>query len=457
MRSHPVKFFAHSKTAVFFFIFLALSCQPVQKIQSDRSQRISEVLSRIQAPVFPERRFSVMAFGALPDSPADSKPAFDKAIAECAASGGGIVVVPTGIYQLNGPIHLESNINLRLEEGSVLKFSSEPSDYLPVVRSSWEGTLLYNYSPFIYAYQKENIAITGTGTIDGEASETWQLWRDKQLESQLLSREMNHKGVPVEERIFGEGHFLRPHLVQLFDCKNILVEDVTIEDSPFWCVHLLMCKNVTVRGVKYDAQNKNNDGVDPEYSEDVLIENVRFNNNDDNVAVKAGRDHEGRSMKNGSRNIVVRNCSFMGLHALVIGSEMSAGVSNVFVENCNYGGYVKRGIYLKSNADRGGEISHIYVDNLSFGETDNCFQITSTYKNEGEGYPTDIHDVYLSNVSCEKANEYGVFIQGSAEKKANAVYLENITIDSAATPAFIENAENIRMENVRINGQEFKR
>ena len=167
---------------------------------------------------------------------------------------------------------------------------------------------------------------------------------------------MNHNNTPIDQRIFGEGHYLRPQLIQLYDCKNILIEGVKIEDSPFWCLHLLRCENITVRNIKYEAYNKNNDGIDPEYSKNILIEDITFNNSDDNIAIKSGRDDEGRASEFHSENIVVRNCHFKGLHAIVIGSEMSAGVENVFVENCDFSGKLKRGIYLKSNPDRGGYI-----------------------------------------------------------------------------------------------------
>ncbi len=408
------------------------------------------VIARIKAPVFSNNIFDVTELGAIGDSVTDCKPAFDAAIAACKQDGSGSVVVPAGIYLLNGPIHLVSNMNLHLEEGSRLKFSSNPAHYLPVVKTSWEGTFLYSYSPFIYGYQLENVAITGSGVIDGEGSKTFSPWYPLQDADQQLSREMNHKNVPVEERVFGEGHYLRPHLVQLYGCNNILIEGVRLEDSPFWCVHLLECRNATVRGISFSAYNRNNDGIDPEYSEDVLIENVVFNNADDNVAIKAGRDHEGRAAKHGGRNIVVRNCQFRGLHALVIGSEMSAGVENVFVQNCGYAGKLKRGIYLKSNPDRGGYIRNIFVDNVQLGQVEDGVFITSYYHGEGKGYATDIHNVRISNLSIEKATNAGVVVQGFPEKKVRDIYFTNVSIGSAPNAIDLTNTENIVMENVRI-------
>jgi polygalacturonase len=434
-------------------IIVLFSCQQSSTTSSLPLDTKEEILSRIQAPTFPDTVFSVIDFGAIADSISDNKPAFDLAIAACKRANGGKVVVPAGDYFIEGPIHLESNLNLVLNKGATLRFSSNPDAY-PQVLTSWEGTMVYNYSPFIYCFQKENVAITGEGTIDGEASESWAKWHGLQKPDQLLTREMNHMGTPIEERQFGKAHFLRPQLIQFYDCKNILIEDIRIEDSPFWCVHILKCENVVLKGLIYDAQNKNNDGIDLEYSRDVLIENITFNNNDDNIAIKAGRDHEGRAMKLPTENVVVRNCHFKGLHAVVIGSEMSAGVRNIFVDNCDAAGYVKRGIYLKSNPDRGGMISDIFVNNVAFGELLDCFMITSNYHNEGSEFPTVIDNIHISNVSCEKANKYAIYIKGLEHQKITNVHLQNFKVDSASRGVFVDFSEQINFENVMINGAE---
>jgi polygalacturonase len=427
-------------------IFVLVSCKeaPKQKVT------IESILKQIHEPTIPNNTINVFDYGAIADSVTNCKPATDKAIEALKNLGGGKLVFPAGNYHFDGPIHLASNMELHLEEGAIVRFGSNPASYLPVVLTNGEGTFLYNYSPFIYARDCENIAITGNGTIDGEASETWQHWRSKQSESQQLSRQMNHAATPVEERIFGEGHFLRPHLIQFFDCKNIKIEGIKVEDSPFWCIHLLRCESVTVRNISFEAFNKNNDGIDPEYSRNVLIEGVKFNNGDDNVAIKAGRDHEGRSSAVGSENIIIRNCHFKGLHAVVIGSEMSAGVQNVFVHDCTYAGYLKRGIYLKSNPDRGGFIRNLFVRNVTFGEVEDCIYITSYYHNQGEGYATEIRDIYIEDVSCSKATGTGIVIQGFPEKNVTEVYLKNVRIDEAENALSTENTDRIVMSNVVI-------
>lgn len=431
-------------------ITLLFTC-PDSFAQGNYRDSIENIVKRIRLPKFPAYKTNVTAFGAKGDSVTNCKPAFDKAMADCKKHQGGTITVPKGVYTLNGPLHFVSHVNLVLEKGARLRFSSDPSHYLPVVLSSWEGTMLYNYSPLIYAYQVENIAISGEGVIDGEASQTWATWKEKEKADQNLSRDMNHQAVPISQRVFGKGHYLRPHLIQLVECKNILIENVSIEDSPFWCLHLLKCQSATLRGLKYKAFNKNNDGIDPEYSSDILIEDIDFDNGDDNVAIKAGRDNEGRAnAATPSQNIVIRNCRFKGLHAVVIGSEMSAGVQNVYVDNCQASGYLKRGIYLKSNPDRGGYIRNIHVNNIKLGEVEDCFFITSFYHNEGKGHATDIHDVFISDITCEKARESGIVIQGFPQKKVYDIHFRNITIGSATKPMTLVDAEKIDMADVVI-------
>lgn len=428
-------------------LFLALQ---LPAFAQHKNADIQRIISQISEPEIPPNTIKITDFASVVELAKNSKPAINQAIKELKSKGGGKLVFPSGKYLINGPIHLISDMELHLEEGANLRFGSNYEDYLPVVKTSWEGTFLYNYSPFIYAYKCTNIAITGLGSIDGEASETWSTWHGKQKPDQLLSREMNHSNSPIEDRIFGQGHFLRPQLIQFFDCSKIKVSDVKLEDSPFWCLHLLRCENVTVRGVRYDAQNKNNDGIDPEYSKNVLIENIHFNNSDDNIAIKAGRDHEGRGSRYRSENIVARNCHFKGLHALVIGSEMSAGVENVFVSDCDFAGKLKRGVYLKSNPDRGGFIRNIFLDNIAFGEVEDCIYITSFYHNEGKGFATKISDIYFNDITCQQASGTGVVIQGFPSKKVSDVFFNNLTIHSAKNAISLTDTQNIVMNDVII-------
>ncbi|HEX9151244.1 MAG TPA: glycosyl hydrolase family 28 protein, partial [Flavobacterium sp.] len=206
------------------------------------------------------------------------------------------------------------------------------------------------------------------------------------------------------------------------------------------------------RGLKYKALNANNDGVDPEYAKDVLIENIAFDNGDDNIAIKAGRDDEGRAnSETPSENIVIRNCNFKGLHGVVIGSEMSAGVKNVFIDNCRTSGYLKRAVYLKTNADRGGFIKNIHVRNLQLDEVEDCIYITANYMGEGTGgFPSDVSDIFLSNISCAKARETAIIIQGYPQKKVRNIYMDTVEVKSAKNGLTILNAENVTLNDVII-------
>lgn len=398
---------------------------------------------------------SIISFGAKPGGEKDCKPAFDKAMRQAAKTKGGMhIIVPAGEYLLNGPIHFVSNVCIELQEGATLRFSPNPDYYLPAVKTSWEGTFCQNYSPFIYGYQLENIAIIGKGTIDGDASTTFSTWRANQKTDQMLSRQQNHDEIPVAERNFGKGNLLRPQLVQFFDCKDINIEGVFITNSPFWCIHLLKCENVICRNLRYDAKLVNNDGIDPEMTKNLLIEDIDFNNGDDNVAIKAGRDNDGWNNPYPSENIIVRNCRFKGLHGIVIGSEMSAGVRNVFVEDCTYGGYCKRGLYIKTNPNRGGFVKDIYFNNCEFDEVEDLFYITSMYAGEGmdDIHFTDVCDIHVKDVRCNKARNAAIVLQGTAQKPLKDVSFEDVVVKEAAIGFSSVNTLDVAIKNCSLGG-----
>lgn len=416
----------------------------------DKKAAISTIENSITLPITPNYTINITHIGAKGDGVKNNKLAFDKAMKACLKQKGGTIIVPKGIYKVDGPIHFVSHVNLHLEAGAKIIFGSNPKDY-PLVLTSWEGTMLYNYSPMIYGENVTDVAISGKGVIDGEGHGLWDTWKPLEEKGKLLSREMNHKQMPIKERIFGEGYYLRPQLIQFVNSKNILIEDVKIEDSPFWCVHILKSKSVTLRGLKYDAHNKNNDGIDIEHSSDVLIENIDFNNADDNIAIKAGRDDDGRNSNMPSENIIIRNNRFKGLHAIVIGSEMSAGVKNVFAENCEASGYLKRGIYLKTNTDRGGYINNIHIENMKFGDVEDAIYMTSNYHGEGGGlYPSKIADISLSNISFENVSNTAIVIEGYPNFKIENVSLNGFNVKSAKNGITLTNTENVTFDEVFI-------
>lgn len=438
-------------------ILLAPSLHAATSEQLEWSD-VPTILARIKAPQFAERSFDVTAYGAKGDGVTDSLPALRAAIAACAEAGGGHVVVPTGNYLLNGPIHLRSNVDLHLEEGSTLLFSGKPEHFLPVVQTRWEGVIIYNYSPLIYARGAENIAITGSGVIDGNARREFRGWAmgisRLQERAQELSRQMGAAGVPVEQRQFGEGSYLRPSMIQPYECRNVLIEGVTVKDSPFWVIHPTFCTNVTVRGVTVDSLLINNDGCDPDSCTDVLIENCRFHTGDDGVALKAGRDADAWRDGRMTQYVVIRNCVFQSkINALCIGSEMSAGVRHVFMEDCR----VEEGescIYFKSNADRGGFIENVRVRHVQIGlSRAGVVRFETNYHSyRGGKAPTAYRDFVIEDVTCTNATNYAVFAEGTTEAPIRDVLLRNVTVAKAREPLFLRNATTLRLVNVLVNG-----
>ncbi len=411
------------------------------------------ILKHISGADISANSVSILRYGAKGDGVKDCSKAFAKAMKDAEKYGGVHIIVPAGVFFMESSLMLQSNVCIELEEGAVLKFSPDPKHY-PIVDTSWEGTYLHNYSPFIYGYGLHDVAIIGKGTIDGNAMTTFATWRANQKTAQMRSREMNHKGVDISERVFGDGDWLRPHLIQFYNCRNITLEGVKIVNSPFWCVHLLRSENVICRSLRYDAKLVNNDGIDPESSRDILIEDVHFDNGDDNIAIKSGRDNDGWNIASPCENIVIRCCHFKGLHAVVIGSEMSGGVRNVFIEDCDYAGYCKRGIYVKTNPDRGGYVKNIYVKNCRFGDVEDLFYITSKYAGEGldNNRFSEIENICVNGLSCTKALKAALVLQGTSEKPITDVVFNNIVVGEAQIGVSFSDTRNVSVGECHIGG-----
>lgn len=444
--------------AAILAVFCASEVSAVTDLSEIESQRVytrDSILSQITGADMPSDSMLITDFGAKGDGMKDCKRAFDRAMKAAGHKGGARIIVPEGTYLVKGPIHFVSNVCLDIRKGATIRFSPEPELYLPVVETGWEGTFLYNYSPFIYGRNLHDVSIIGEGVIDGNASTTFATWKQNQKPGQTLSREMNHNGTPINERKFGKGHWLRPQLIQFYDCRNITLQGIFITNAPFWCVHLLKSENIICRGLRYDAKLVNNDGIDPECSRNILIENIEFNNGDDNVAIKSGRDNDGWTYGSPSENIVIRNCRFKGLHAVVIGSEMSAGVRNVFVENCTYGGYCKRGIYIKTNPDRGGFVNNLYVKNCEFDEVEDLFYATSMYAGEGlaNNKYTRVRHIYIDGLRCRKATAAGLVLQGTEAEPIRDVVFNDVEIGKAENAISFENTERVELRNCHIGGR----
>lgn len=375
------------------------------------------IVSRVQPPRFPNRTFSITDYGAVADGRTDATEAIRRAIEACAAAGGGRVLVPPGEY-LTGPIHLRSGVNLHVAEGAVLRFKTDPDAYLPLVLTRWEGMDCYNYSPLIYAHGQVNVAVTGRGVLDGQAGDdNWWAWkgpgrnRPAQGPNQVAARNrlvaQVAAGVPVEQRRYGPGCYLRPNFIQFYRCRNVWIEGVRIRRSPMWNIHPVLCTNVLVRGVEVISHGPNNDGCNPESCWDVVIEDCVFDTGDDCIAIKSGRNEDGRRLGIPSGNIVVRRCLMRDGHGgVVMGSEISGGCRNVFVEDCRMDSpKLDRVLRFKSNAVRGGVIENVWMRNVRVGRVaDAVLQIDFLYEEGAKGpYRPAVRHVRMENVEVEQA------------------------------------------------------
>jgi polygalacturonase len=444
--------------------------QPKAVVVTNPWKMMENITNSVKVPSFIGKTYLVSDFGAQSGGVFDNTLAFKKAIQDCSKNGGGKVLIPAGKY-FTGPIHLEDNVNLHLEEGAEILFSTNSSDY-PIVHTSWEGTELMNYSPLIYAYQKTNVAVTGKGILNGQANnENWWRWCSKKEygwkegkpnQNDPLNRlrliAMAEEGVPVSERVFGEGHYLRPNFIEFFDCKNVLLKDVKIVDAPFWVVHPIKSSNVIIDGITVESHGPNNDGCDPEYSKNVIIKNCTFNTGDDCIAIKSGRDADGRRVAMKSENIIVQNCKMIDGHGgVVIGSEISGGVRNVFVENCTMDSpNLERAIRIKTNSNRGGLIENVYVRNLEIGQVKEAvLKLNMFYEVYGAKpgvFIPQIQNIFLENITVKDGGMFGILAKGYKESPIKNVTLKNVKIAKVKEAYSIENLEGLTLIDTYING-----
>jgi len=446
--------FAQSEILLVVFI-IGLLVGPACRVNAGWEQ-VSEIQSKINAPKFPDRDFKITDYGAVGDGQTDCTEAFKKAISDAQKAGGGRVVVEAGSF-LTGAIHLKSNVNLHISEDAVIKFSVDPNMYLPVVYTRFEGVECMNYSPLVYAYKQENIAITGKGTLDGQASyENWWGWTKTAGDDIRESRSQGETGVLVEERVFGAGKKLRPNMIQPYKCKNVLIEGVTFRNSPMWHLHPVLSTNVTVRNVKVIGHGPNNDGCNPESCKDVLIEGCYFDTGDDCIAIKAGRNNDGRRVNVASENIVIRNCEMKDGHGgVVIGSEMTGGARNVFAENCTMDSpNLDRALRIKTNSVRGGTVESIYMRNVTIGEVAEAVLKINFYYGEGDtgDYPPMVRNINMENVTSKKSR-YALSIRAYDRSPATDIHLKNCTFDNVERANVLEGVKNLTLENVKINGE----
>lgn len=449
----------------------------IQVFAQDAATAWREIYPKIQknisAPVFKNQDYNIRDFGAVAnDSNILNNESIDRAIATCSLNGGGRVIVPEGIWY-TAPIRLKSDVNLFLSEGAVLLFTTN-ADFFQTVLTRWEGLDCYNLQPLIYAYGEKNIAITGKGIIDGGAkNENWWKkcgapsfgWKAGDI-SQRVGRPKLQRWavdkVPVTQRILTKEDGMRPQLINLYLCKNVLIEGVKLLRSPFWVIHPLLCDNVTVRGVHIENDGPNGDGCDPESCTNVLIENCFFNTGDDCIAIKSGRNNDGRLWSKPSENMIVRNCEMKNGHGgVVIGSEITGGYKNLFVENCNMDSpELERVIRIKTNTCRGGVIENIYVRKVEVGQCKRAvLSIDLVYEpNEigQRGFLPTVRNINMEDVNCQKSIN-GIFID-ALKDNANVynINLSNCNFNGVTNGNSISGmTKDIHFNNLIINGQKY--
>ena len=439
-----------------------------------------QIEQSIQQPQISGNDYLITKFGAKPQATAaQNQRAIQKAIDRCSKKGGGRVIVPAGQTFLTGAIRLKSHVNLHVDEGAVLQFAFEPELY-PIVETSWEGLECFNLSPCVYAFKATDIAITGKGTIDGSGSrETWWPWvgvtkygwKEGMIAQKYEARPRllrnGEDGIPMydekgnrsPERVFGPKDGLRPQLVNFNWCQRVLLEDVTLLRSPFWVIHPLHSTDITVRRVKMINDGPNGDGCDPECCDRVLIEDCFFNTGDDCIAIKSGRNRDGRERNMPSKNIIIRNCTMHNGHGgVVVGSEISGGCKNVFAHDCVMDSpNLDRVLRIKTNSCRGGIIENINMRNIKVGQCrEAVIKINLDYEHNEiccRGFNPTVRNINVDNVTCDKSR-YGVLIIGlDTVCNVRDINIRNCQFNHVAQGNKITGRTcNIRYENFFVNG-----
>jgi len=422
--------------------------------KNESSAKIPFAMPQIPEVSIPDRACVITDYGAVGDGKFANTKSFEAAITDCAQKGGGKVTVPPGIW-LTGPIHLQSNIELHLENGAKILFSKNFSDYRPSVFTRFEGTELYNYSPLVYAKDCQNIALTGSGELDGQG-DTWIKWNNLQqkITSAAKLYAMAENDVPVEERIFGkEENPLQPSFIQFINCDKVLVDGIKITNSPSWTIHPIYSSNIIVRNVNIENGERNTDGVAIDSSRNVLVENSILHTGDDAIVIKSGKDKDGRRVGRPSENVIIHDIKIEKSHGgIALGSEMSGDIRNVFAYNIDIG-YADYGIRLKSMRGRGGVVEKIWLQNINLNRAVyDAIQMDMNYGTPPLGYdktrPPVFRNISIKDMTVRRAKN-AAFFNGLPESPLENITLENIKI-SATNGITFQNLKSRLFKNVEV-------
>lgn len=433
-----------------------------------------EILRHIAMPVIPDHTVQAVDCGIYPDTGENLTRALQNAIDDLSADGGGRLCLPAGVYR-SGALRLQSGVELHLESPeTVLQFiNTEIENNYPVVYSHWEATPCYNYSALLYAKDVHDIAVSGPGVLDGGAGKNhWWDWHhqveetwsancaDLQQSDRLALRRMNMETVPVLERRFGPGHYLRPNFVQLLCCERVLLRGVTLKNSPMWQLNPVLCRSVIVDDVTLSSHGSNNDGCDPESCNGVWIKNCRFDTGDDCISLKSGRDRDGQRTKTPCENVLIENNIFLDGHGgIALGSEMSGGIRRVLADGNRFSSpSLTYALRLKTNARRGGFVEQIMLCNSVMDAVHGAaVHGTMLYEDGRNGNSLPVfRDITIENIEAH-GGDYGIFLEAFPEVPITGLTLRNIRIDGTRKTVRFMNWQDPVIENVLINGKRFPR
>ncbi len=476
--------------ALLIVAFSLLSCKGNEKVILSDSSLYDDLefnMSTVVEPVFPEYKVFITDFGAVNDGQTINTKAINDAIEAVAQKGGGSVVIPRGIW-LTGPIILKSNINIHTEEGALVIFSTD-KDLYPVIETSFEGYNTYRCMSPVYGKDLENIAFTGKGVFDGSGDVWRHVKKDKLTEIQwneLTSSggvvsddgkqwfpsesykkalEISEMNVPRNftsvEQYLEIRDFLRPVMVSLVNCKKVLLDGTVFQNSPAWCLHPLMCEDVTIRNVtvRNPWYSQNGDGIDIESCRNAVVYHCNFDVGDDAICIKSGKDADGRKRARPTENLIIRDCIvYHGHGGVTIGSEMSGGVKNMSVRGCTFIG-TDVGLRFKTTRGRGGIVENVYftdIDMINIPAQAISFnmyygglsvpEMLAEGKNiettAGEIPPVteetpQFRNITIKNLTCKGALE-AIYLQGLPELNLENISFENVTIEAKKGMACID-------------------